>query len=172
MINRIGAAQSVQNAQSAAAGGANRTPDTRSASQNSFAAALRQGIADRKRGESTQAANGAGISTQAANGTGISAQTVSGAGGFGQGGGVPAVNFSRHALARVEERGIELTPGLMEKLSDSVEKAQEKGAKNILAFDATRAFIINIPYGRVITAMSQEEMRENIFTNIDGAVLL
>ncbi|MDE7261776.1 MAG: flagellar biosynthesis protein, partial [Oscillospiraceae bacterium] len=30
----------------------------------------------------------------------------------------------------------------------------------------------NVPHGRVITTMSQEEMQENIFTNIDGAVLL
>ena len=82
------------------------------------------------------------------------------------------VNFSKHALARCEERGIELTPGLMDRLADSVEKAQEKGATNILAFDATRAFIINIPYGRVITTMNQDEMKENVFTNIDGAVLL
>ena len=36
------------------------------------------------------------------------------------------------------------------------------GVSNILAFDATRAFIINIPHGRVITTMSQEEMQENI----------
>ncbi|MBR3562156.1 MAG: flagellar biosynthesis protein [Oscillospiraceae bacterium] len=86
--------------------------------------------------------------------------------------GQQTVNFSKHALARAEERGIELTPNLMERLSNSVEKAQEKGATNILAFDDSRAFIINIPYGRVITTMSQEEMRENIFTNIDGAVLL
>jgi flagellar operon protein len=83
-----------------------------------------------------------------------------------------AVNFSKHALARAEERGIELTPTLMDRLASSVEKAQEKGATNILAFDDSRAFIINIPYGRVITTMSQEEMKENIFTNIDGAVLL
>ena len=82
------------------------------------------------------------------------------------------INFSRHALARAEERGIELTPTLMDKLAGSVEKAQEKGANTILAFDATQAFIINIPYGRVITTMSQEEMKENVFTNIDGAVLL
>ena len=82
------------------------------------------------------------------------------------------VNFSKHALARAEERGIELSPALMDKLADSVERAQEKGATNILAFDETRAFIINIPYNRVITMMSQDEMRENIFTNIDGAVLL
>ena len=86
--------------------------------------------------------------------------------------GAQPVNFSKHALARAEERGIELTPNLMERLSSSVEKAQEKGATNILAFDDSRAFIINIPYGRVITTMSQEEMKENIFTNIDGAVLL
>ena len=82
------------------------------------------------------------------------------------------VNFSKHALARAEERGIELTPTLMDKLAGSVEKAQEKGANTILAFDDSRAFIINIPYGRVITTMSGDEMKENIFTNIDGAVLL
>lgn len=82
------------------------------------------------------------------------------------------VNFSKHALERAEKRGIELTPALMDKLADSVERAQEKGATNILAFDDSRAFIINIPCGKVITTMSQDEMRDNIFTNIDGAVLL
>ena len=82
------------------------------------------------------------------------------------------VAFSKHAMSRAQERGIELTPDLMEKLSGSVEKAQEKGAKNILAFNATQAFIINVPYGRVITTMNQDEMKENIFTNIDGAVLI
>jgi len=83
-----------------------------------------------------------------------------------------SVAFSKHARARAEERGIEVTPALMDQLADSVERASAKGATNILAFDATRAFIINIPHGRVITTMSQEEMQENIFTNIDGAVLL
>ena len=83
-----------------------------------------------------------------------------------------SVAFSKHAMARAEERGIEVTDALMDQLSDSVERASAKGATNILAFDATRAFIINVPHGRVITTMSQEEMQENIFTNIDGAVLL
>lgn len=82
------------------------------------------------------------------------------------------INFSKHAMARAQERGIELTDELMDRLAGSVEKAREKGAANIVAFDATQAFIINIPYGRVITTMSQDEMRQNIFTNIDGAVLL
>ena len=84
----------------------------------------------------------------------------------------PAISFSKHAQSRALERGIEVTPTLMGQLADSVERAQAKGATNILAFDATRAFIINVPHGRVITTMSHEEMEENIFTNIDGAVLL
>lgn len=84
----------------------------------------------------------------------------------------PAISFSKHAQSRAAERGIEVDDALMGQLADSVERAQAKGATNILAFDATRAFIINVPHGRVITTMSQEEMEENIFTNIDGAVLL
>ncbi len=82
------------------------------------------------------------------------------------------VAFSRHAAARALERGIEVTPDLISQLAGSVERAQAKGATNILALDATRAFIINVPAAKVITAMNQEEMRENVFTNIDGAVLL
>ena len=84
----------------------------------------------------------------------------------------PAISFSKHAQNRAAERGIQVDDTLMGQLADSVERAQAKGATNILAFDATRAFIINVPHGRVITTMSQEEMEENIFTNIDGAVLL
>ena len=61
---------------------------------------------------------------------------------------------------------------MMEQLADSVERAQAKGATNILAMDSTRAFIINVPNARVITAITQDEMKENIFTNIDGAVFL
>ena len=82
------------------------------------------------------------------------------------------VAFSKHAMARAEERGIEVTDTLLDRLTDSVERAQAKGATNILALDRSLAFIINVPNSRVITAMSQEEMKENIFTNIDGAVIL
>ena len=82
------------------------------------------------------------------------------------------VAFSKHAMERAEQRGIAVTPSLMDRLNESVEKAEAKGSKNILAFDAVQAFIINVPNHRVITTMSQDEMKENVFTNIDGAVLL
>lgn len=82
------------------------------------------------------------------------------------------VAFSKHAISRAEERGIEVTPALMDQLTDTVERAQAKGATNILAIDADRAFIINVPHARVITAITQEELKESVFTNIDGAVIL
>ncbi len=82
------------------------------------------------------------------------------------------VAFSKHALSRVEERGIEVTPTLLERLGDSVERAEAKGATNILALDQSLAFIVNVPHNRVITALSEEEMKDSIFTNIDGAVFL
>ena len=79
-----------------------------------------------------------------------------------------SVAFSKHAISRAQERGIEVTPDLMDQLAGSVIRAQA----NILAMDTEKAFIINVPNAKVITAITQEEMRENIFTNIDGAVFL
>ena len=86
--------------------------------------------------------------------------------------GAPSVEFSKHAMSRAEERGIEVTPHLMDRLAGSVEKAQAKGATNILALGEQQAFIINVAHGRVITTLSEEELKEAIFTNIDGAVIL
>jgi flagellar operon protein len=85
---------------------------------------------------------------------------------------VQGVAFSKHAFSRAQERGIQVTPDLMDQLAGSVSRAQAKGATNILAMDTEKAFIINVPNAKVITAISQEEMKENIFTNIDGAVFL
>lgn len=82
------------------------------------------------------------------------------------------VQFSKHAMTRAEERGIEITPGLIDQIKGSMVRAQAKGATNILAMDTEKAFIINVPHARVITAITQDEMKDSVFTNIDGAVFL
>ena len=82
------------------------------------------------------------------------------------------VQFSKHAISRAEERGIEITPGLIDQIKGSMVRAQAKGATNILAMDTEKAFIINVPHGKVITAITQDEMKDSVFTNIDGAVFL
>lgn len=82
------------------------------------------------------------------------------------------LQFSKHAKERVLQRGIELTPELMDELNNAVDKANAKGAKDVVIFDTMNAFIVNVPNRTVVTTMSGNEMRENIFTNIDSAVIL
>ena len=84
----------------------------------------------------------------------------------------PEVTFSKHAKIRAEERGIEITQSLIDQLKGGMIRAQAKGATNVIAMDAEKAFIINVPNAKVITAISQDEMGESVFTNIDGAVFL
>ena len=82
------------------------------------------------------------------------------------------LQFSKHARERVEERGINLTDDLMNNLTNAVSKARAKGARDVVIFDTARAFIVNIPNNMVITTMTDREMKENVFTNIDSAVIL
>ena len=84
----------------------------------------------------------------------------------------PTVEFSKHAISRAEERGIDITSELVDQIRASMIRARAKGVTNIVAMDAEKAFIINVPNSKVITAITHEEMKENVFTNIDGAVFL
>lgn len=83
-----------------------------------------------------------------------------------------SVQFSKHAALRVKERGIEMTDSLLTDLNQAVKKAQEKGAKDVVVIGKSGAFIVNVPNNIVVTTMSGAEMKENIFTNIDSAVLI
>ena len=83
-----------------------------------------------------------------------------------------SVQFSKHAAQRVRERGIEMTDSLLNNLNRAVKKAQEKGAKDVVVIGESGAFIVNVPNNIVVTTMSGAEMKENIFTNIDSAVLM
>jgi flagellar operon protein len=83
-----------------------------------------------------------------------------------------SVQFSKHAAQRVQQRGIEMTDSLLANLNQAVKKAQAKGAKDVVVIGESGAFIVNVPNNIVVTTMSGAEMKENIFTNIDSAVLM
>ena len=76
------------------------------------------------------------------------------------------IKFSKHAANRLNDRNIEL------RLSDGTRKAGEKGIRESLVLVDELAFIVNTGSNTVITAMDQAETKENIFTNIDGAVII
>ena len=82
------------------------------------------------------------------------------------------LQFSKHALERVDQRGITLTEDLLSSLSKAVSRAREKGARDVVVIDTKQAFIVNVPNNTVITTINDKEMRENVFTNIDSAVII
>ena len=79
--------------------------------------------------------------------------------------------FSKHATSRLQERSIELTRDQIERLNLGTKQAKDKGIKDSLVIMDDLAFIINVPNHTVVTAMNQTT-NENIFTNIDGAVIV
>lgn len=82
------------------------------------------------------------------------------------------LRFSKHASVRLKQRGIDLTDGQMERLLDGTRRAGQKGIKDSLVIVDELAFIVNIPNSTVVTAMDSKDAVENIFTNIDGAVIM
>ncbi len=82
------------------------------------------------------------------------------------------VQFSKHAKERIDQRGIEVTTTLMNDLNNAVEKAKQKGAKDVVIIGPKEVFIVNIPNNIVVTTLSGAEMKNNIFTKIDSAVIL
>jgi flagellar operon protein len=82
------------------------------------------------------------------------------------------VKFSKHAANRLTDRNIELTKEQVERLNLGAAKAGEKGINESLVLIDSLAFIVNVPNSTVITAMDQTEADENVFTNIDGAVII
>ena len=82
------------------------------------------------------------------------------------------LKFSKHATNRLESRNISLTDSQMQRLNEGFSKAEMKGIKDSLVLLDDLAFIVNTKSSTVITAMDQTETSENIFTNIDGAVII
>ncbi|MDE5930887.1 MAG: flagellar protein [Lachnospiraceae bacterium] len=85
---------------------------------------------------------------------------------------VGEVKFSKHAAGRLADRNIELTEEQVERLNLGTAKAGAKGINESLVIVDSLAFIVNVPNHTVITAMERAEANENVFTNIDGAVII
>ena len=67
-----------------------------------------------------------------------------------------ALKLSKHAAHRLNDRGIELS--------------MEQWQRLVIVDDL--AFIVNVPNQTVVTAMDSTQTSENVFTNINGAVIM
>jgi len=86
-------------------------------------------------------------------------------------GGAQPLQFSRHALARVQRRGIELDQATLGRLSEGVGRAAGKGSRDSLVLVDGTAFVVSVSNRTVITAVGSEQMKDQVFTNIDSAVI-
>ena len=82
------------------------------------------------------------------------------------------LSFSRHAVQRTEQRNIQLTSNDLERLENACDKAEKKGIKEALVVMNDAAFIVNAASRTVITALDKNEMKDNVFTNIEGALFI
>ena len=81
------------------------------------------------------------------------------------------VQFSRHALQRLERRGISVDQAVQQRLDDGVARAAGKGAREAVVFIDGTAFVTSVRNRTVITAVDRDHMRDHVFTNIDSAVI-
>ncbi|WP_053216142.1 TIGR02530 family flagellar biosynthesis protein [Guptibacillus hwajinpoensis] len=82
------------------------------------------------------------------------------------------VSFSHHAKVRLQQHGISLSDHQLQKLNDGVASAREKGSKESLMLMKDLAFVVSVKNNKVITAMKQDSMENQIVTNIDSALIL
>lgn len=82
------------------------------------------------------------------------------------------LKFSKHAMERLESRNIRLDDSDIEKLNSAVQKAESKGVKDALIIMGDKAFIASVKNRTIITAAAEDQLKENVFTKIDGAVII
>lgn len=82
------------------------------------------------------------------------------------------LKISNHAQQRLEQRNVVLNAQDMNKLENAIKKAEQKGARESVLFYKDTAFVTSIRNKTIITAVDSNSAEENIFTNIDSAVIV
>jgi len=82
------------------------------------------------------------------------------------------ITLSKHAQARMMTRNIVLDKSQVERLNTAVERARQKGIRDTLVLMDGNAFVVNVKSTTIITAANRETLKDRVFTNIDGAVIV
>jgi len=82
------------------------------------------------------------------------------------------IKFSAHAQERLRLRAIDLSASDLAGLDDAVRRAAAKGSRESLVLSPKAAFVVSVRNRTVITVVDPAHMKENVFTNIDSAVIL
>lgn len=81
------------------------------------------------------------------------------------------VKFSKHATDRMESRGINFSPNQMQRLESAVSQVNAKGGRESLVMLDNTALVVSVKNDTVVTVVDREQLKNNVFTNIDSAVI-
>lgn len=82
------------------------------------------------------------------------------------------IKFSQHCQKRMEQNHIYLDQQQVDKLNSAVDKAETKGARESCVIMEDMVFIVNVASRTVKTIVEEQRMKDNVFTNIDSAVII
>ena len=82
------------------------------------------------------------------------------------------LSFSKHANMRLSSREINLSDAQIRRVEDGVQKAVMKGINDSLVIVDDVALVVNVRSKVVVTALNKGQFEKNVFTNIDGAVIV
>jgi len=82
------------------------------------------------------------------------------------------LKFSAHAMNRIREREMEMSPVELERLAAGFKLAEEKGARSSLILVDDQAYIVSVKNRTVVTALPREHSVGNVFTNIDSVAIM
>lgn len=82
------------------------------------------------------------------------------------------LKVSKHANQRLIDRNIVITEAEWQLINDKVAEARSKGVKDSLVLMDQAALIVSAKNATVITAMDRTEANNQLFTNIDGTIVL
>ncbi len=81
------------------------------------------------------------------------------------------VKFSAHAQTRLQSRKIDLEAAHLDRLDGAVQKAQSKGSRDALVLLDDLAMVVSVANKTVVTVVDRDNLKQNVFTNIDSAVI-
>lgn len=84
----------------------------------------------------------------------------------------PAVKFSQHAQERLKARNITFSANDLASLEGAVNSVARKGGKESLVMMGEAALVVSVRNRTVVTAMDRSQMKGNVFTNIDSAIII
>lgn len=82
------------------------------------------------------------------------------------------LRFSAHAQRRLQDSGIRLSAAQMNAIGQAANRAAAKGSRDSLMLLPDLALVVSVQNRTVVTAVDGMRMKENIFTNIDSAMIL